>query len=139
MTRRYSEDIDIRVVLTDELKDGRPARRIEAFRAASAVFARHVHREIPYLETTRPGRFRKRGGHIESHIFRSRGRQLLDEVQQGLKLDLVQVPTRLPLMWKAEGIQPEVPLVRSAETAVGKWQALCNCADAARRRCRGAA
>ena len=123
--RRFSEDIDIRVILTDELEGGPAARRIEAFRAISAAFARHVQCEIPYLETTRKGRFRKRDGRFASHIFRYRGRLPHDEVQQGLKLELLQRPTRLPLMWRPGKTRPEVPLVRPPETAMGKWQAIC--------------
>ena len=125
LTRRYSEDIDIRVIMVDELEDGPAERRIEAFRAVSAAFARHVHREIPYLETTRKGRFRKRDGGFESHIFRYRGRLPHDEVQQGLKLELVQAPNRLPLDWEEGKVRPQVPLIRPSEIAMGKWQALC--------------
>ena len=125
LTRRYSEDLDIRVILTDELEDGPSARRGAAFRAVSAAFAKHVHREIPYLETTRKGRFRKRDGRFESHIFRYRGRQPHDKVPQGLKLELVQKRTRLPLIWEVGKIRSEVPLVHHSEIAAGKWQALC--------------
>ena len=97
LQQRFSEDLDIRVILNEELERGPGQRRIEAFRSVSAAFARHVHHAPPFLETTRKGRFRKRDGRFESHIFRYRGRRPHREVMEGLKLELVQEPARLPL------------------------------------------
>ena len=123
-TQRFSEDIDIRVVLREDLEHGSPTERVEAFRSVSAAFARHIHRELPFLETTRKGRFRKRDGRFESHIFRYHGRQPHPEVVEGLKLELVQEPARLAPV-RAKGLQQrEVRLIDPFEIAMGKWQAL---------------
>ena len=124
LQQRFSEDLEIRVILSDELEHGPGPRRIEAFRAVSAAFARHVHRALPFLETTRKGRFRKRDGRFESHIFRYCGRRPHREVMEGLKLELVQEPARLPLQ-EREGLRgTDVPLSGAFEIAMGKWQAL---------------
>ena len=124
LQRRPSEDLDIRVILTEELERGPADRCIKAFRGVSAEFARHVHRALPFLETTRKSRFRKRDGRFESHIFRYRGRRPHGEVVEGLTLVLVQEPNRLPLKL-AEGLRgADVPLVGAFEIAMGKWQAL---------------
>ena len=124
LQQRFSEDLDIRVILNEELERGPGQRRIEAFRSVSAAFARHVHHALPFLETTRKGRFRKRDGRFESHIFRYRGRRPHREVMEGLKLELVQEPARLPLQ-EREGLSgADVPLIGAFEIAMGKWQAL---------------
>lgn len=124
LQRRFSEDLDIRVILNEELERGSAARRVEAFRSVSADFARHVHRAVPFLETTRKGRFRKRDGRFESHIYRYHGRQPHREVVEGLKLELVQEPARLPLQ-EREGLRGlDVPLIGAFEIAMGKWRAL---------------
>ena len=124
LQQRFSEDLEIRVILNEELERGPGHRRIEAFRSVSAAFAHHVHRALPFLETTRKGRFRKRDGRFESHIFRYRGRRPHREVMEGLKLELVQEPARLPLQ-EREGLRgADVPLIGAFEIAMGKWQAL---------------
>lgn len=124
-TQRFSDDLDIRVILSEELENGPAPRRIEVFRSVSADFKRHVHRALPFLETTRKGRFRKRDGRFESHIFRYRGRTPNPEVMEGLKLELVQEPVRLPLVRRQSPFQPEeVSVVDPFEIAMGKWTAL---------------
>lgn len=69
LSRRFSEDLDIRVILRPELEGGPASRRIATFRAVSGEFARHIHSALPFLKATRKGRFRKRDGRFESHIF----------------------------------------------------------------------
>ena len=73
---------------------------------------------------TRKGRFRKRDGRYQSHIFRYDGRCSHPAVQEGLKLELIQRPTRLPLTMGAGLYERTVPLVGPVETAMGKWQGL---------------
>ena len=124
LIRRFSEDIDIRLILRDELENGPAPRRVEAFRAVSGEFARHVHRALPFLKATRKGRFRKRGGRFESHIFDYSGRLSHPAVQQGLKLELVQEPNRLPLIAEPGRYGPRVDLVDPFEIGMGKWQGL---------------
>lgn len=124
VTDRFSEDLDIRVLLRKEVENGPPERRIEVFRTVSAEFAEHVHRSLPFLKPTRKGRFRKRDGRFASHIFDYRGRLPHAEVVEGLKLELVQQPNRLPLV-RREGLTGcTLRVLNPAEIAMGKWQAL---------------
>lgn len=123
--QRFSEDLDIRVILRSELELGPGQERADAFRAVSEAFAGHIHRTLPFLEATRKGRFRKRDGRFASHIFRYCGRRPHREVMEGLKLELVQEPNRLPLVERASPFRPEAVTVLSPfESAMGKWKAL---------------
>ena len=124
LQQRFSEDLDIRVTLSEELERGPAPRRIEAFRAVSAAFASHVHRALPFLETTRMGRFRKRDGRFESDILplprsaaapRGDGRA---EAGPGAGAGAAPLQER-------EGLGgADVPLIGAFEIAMGKWQAL---------------
>jgi len=124
LLNRFSEDIDMRAVLTDELEHGPPERRIAAFREVSGAFAKHVHEALPFLKPTRKGRFRRRDGRFETHIFTYDGRLPHEKVLGGLKLELVQKPNRLPLD-PVRGLAGDLhPVIRPTEIAMGKWRAV---------------
>jgi len=124
LLNRFSEDIDMRVVLADQLEHGPPERRTVAFREVSRAFAEHVHDALPFLQQTRKGRFRLRDGRYESHIFDYEGRSPHSRVVEGLKLELVQWPNRLALR-PVPGLTGRlVRVIRPAEIAMGKWNAV---------------
>ncbi len=50
LLNRFSEDIDMRVILTDELEHGPDWRRRATFREVSRTFAAHVHKALPFLK-----------------------------------------------------------------------------------------
>lgn len=124
LVKRFSDDIDMRVILKDELEHGPPERRIAAFREVSTEFAAHVHEALPFLKPTRKGRFRRRDGRFASHIFDYHGRMPDPCVVEGLKLELVQQPNRLPLH-PVPGLSGKLHSVISPlEIALGKWSAV---------------
>ena len=124
MLRRFSEDIVVRVILADELERGPAARRVAAFREVSRAFAEHVQATLPFLQPTSKGRFHKRGGRFESHVFNYRPRTPHPHVPSTLRLELVQQPNRLPLD-RVDGLtRREVQVVDLMEICMGKWQAL---------------
>ncbi len=124
LRNRFSDDIDIRVVLKDELEHGPPERRIAAFREVSKAFATHVHAALSFLKPTRKGRFRRRDGRFESHIFDYQGRVSHPLVVEGLKLELLQRPNRLPLH-PVPGLSGKLhSVIGPLEIAMGKWSAV---------------
>ncbi len=125
LRNRFSEDIDMRVILADELEHGPADRRIAAFREVSGAFAEHVHKTLPFLKPTRKGRFRRRDGRYESHIFDYEGRMPHKRVVEGLKLELAQKPNRLPLFHVRALGGGTVQVISPMETSMGKWQAVC--------------
>ena len=125
LLNRFSEDIDMRVILADELEHGPDDRRVAAFREVSRAFKEHVHAALPFLKPTRKGRFHKRGGRFESHIFDYQGRTPHKRVIQGLKLELVQRPNRLPLDRVIALTGGTVQIISPMEISMGKWQAVC--------------
>ncbi len=122
---RFSEDIDMRVILPDELEHGPAERRIAAFREISRAFKEHVHAALPFLKPTRKGRFRRRDGRFESHILAYQGRLPHSRVLSGLKLEMVDKPNRLPLSRLAGRTGRMVQTVDPVEISMGKWQAVC--------------
>ncbi len=125
MLRRRSEDIVVRVILADELERGPAERRAAAFREVSRAFAEHVRAALPFLKPTSKGRFHKRGGRFERHVFDYRARTPHSRVPSTLKLELVQQPNRLPLRRVRGLTRCEVPFISAMEICMGKWQALC--------------
>ncbi len=127
LVHRFSEDIDMRVILADELERGPADRRIAAFRDVSRAFAEHVHNTLPFLRPLpRKGRFRRRDGRFQSHIFAYEGWIPHQRVVEGLKLELVQQPNRLPLSHVPALGGGTVLVISPAETCMGKWHAVCD-------------
>ena len=121
---RFSDDLDIQVIPPEALERGPKEHRIAAFQESSADFKRHIHRALPFLELTCLGRFRKRDGRFESHIFVYRLRRPHPDMQPGLKPELAQRPPRLPLEEDRGLWERSVHLVSAFKVAMGKWQAV---------------
>lgn len=119
---RFSEDIDIRLVFpADAPSKGHPDR-IERAKEAAQRFAAHIDKTLPWLTRTRKGRIRK-DATVQTFIYKYTGRHKSKTVQPGVKFELVDILTRMPLQ---EGVRLEepFPMVRRTEIAAGKWNAL---------------
>ncbi len=69
LLNRFSEDIDMRVILTDELQHGPAKRRIAAFHKVSQAFKEHVNEALPFLEKSDKLSRHPHRGHIETHVL----------------------------------------------------------------------
>ncbi len=124
LLKRFSEDIVLRVILTDELQRAPAERRGAAFREISRAFAEHVHAALPFLKPTREPPH-KPSGRFESHVFDYRPRTPHRRVPSSLKLELVQQPNRLSLE-RVMGLTGDtVQVVDLMEISMEKWQAVC--------------
>ncbi len=124
LLNRFSEDIDMRVILTDELQHAPAERRIAAFHEVSQAFKEHVNEALPFLEKSKKKSRRPRHGRIETHVLLYQGRMPHERVPPGVKLELVQKPNRLPLE-SVEGLTGRsIQITSTMEISMGKWQAV---------------
>ena len=129
LLRRFSEDVDLRVVLAGDPAGRRapalrtPERR-QRLKEVGAAFREHVHDVLPWLIPTRRGRVR-RDGAVQVFIGRYEPRNPSDSVQPGIKYELVDVP---PVLTRREvfrlGSRTPASAVNPLEIAAGKWAAL---------------
>ena len=129
LIRRFSEDVDLRIVLAGD-PDGRRAsaprspERQQRLKEVGAAFREHVHAALPWLIPTRRGRVRRDGG-VQVFIGRYEPRNPSDAVQPGIKYELVDMP---PALARREvfrlGSGTPVSAVNPLEIAAGKWAAL---------------
>lgn len=125
---RFSDDIDLRIVLPAELTaPGRPPRkqdaeRIDFVKSAGERFARHIARTLPWLTRTRKGRVRK-DGVLQTFIYNYTGMHQSDAFKQGIKFEMVDMPMRLPSRRRLRKGH-WMPVVDVVEIAAGKWTAL---------------
>ena len=125
---RFSEDIDLRIVLPSRLTGpSRPPQkedgeRIEFVKSVGERFVTHIAESLLWLTRTRKGRIRK-DGVLQTFIYNYAGRHQSDAVQQGIKFKMVGIPMRLPLR---RGLRKGhwMPVVDVVEIAAGKWNAL---------------
>ena len=95
ISARFSEDLDIRLVLPRATPPRGTTERAAYVLDAGEQFARHIANELPWLTRTRKGHIRK-DGIVQSFIFRYEGKELSAAVQPGIKFELVDIPARLP-------------------------------------------
>ncbi len=125
LLNRFSEYIDMRVILTDELQHGPAEWRIAAFHEISRAFKEHVNEALPFLEKSEDLSRRPVHGRIETHVLLYQGRMPHKRVLPGLKLELVPKPNRLPLA-RVRGLTGgTVQVVDPMEICMGKWEAVC--------------
>lgn len=125
---RFSEDIDLRIVLPLELTDpSRPPRkqdaeRIDSVKAAGERFATYIAQTLPWLTRTRKGRIRK-DGVMQTFIYNYDGRHQSDAVKQGIKFEMVDMPMRMPSQRQLRK-EHWMAVVDIVEIVAGKWNAL---------------
>lgn len=129
LLRRFSEDVDLRVVLVGDPAGPRasalrtPERR-QRLKEVGAAFREHVHDALPWLIPTRRGRVR-RDGAVQVFIGRYEPRNPSDPVQPGIEYELVDMP---PVLTRREvfrlGSRTPASAVNPLEIAAGKWAAL---------------
>ena len=122
---RFSEDLDIRVVLTEKYLNLENDSKVAIVKDIGALFQRHIALELPYLSTTDKGRIR-RDGVIQTMIFDYAPLESDNEVVAGLKFELVFVPLLLDLANDVHRNERNVPAIDPVETASGKMYALCS-------------
>ena len=129
LLRRFSEDLDLRIVLDgDPAAPRAPARRRperqRRLKEVGAAFREHVRSALPWLIPTRRGRVRRDGG-VQVFIGRYEPGNPSGAVQPGIKYELVDMPlvlTRREVFRPGSGTA--VSAVNPLEIAAGKWAAL---------------
>lgn len=122
---RFSEDLDLRLVLTDKCSNLDHDSRIAIVKEIGVRFKRHVASELPFLNTTDKGRIR-RDGVVQTVIFDYSPLESDDEVVAGLKFELVFIPLLMNLSMDVYRNERNVPAIDPVETASGKMNALCS-------------
>ena len=129
LLRRFSEDVDLRIVLAGDPAGPRaPAprspERQRRLKEVGAAFREHVRTTLPWLIPTRRGRVRRDGG-VQVFIGRYEPRNANDAVQPGIKFELVDKPLALTRR-EVFRLGSETPMnaVNPLEIAAGKWAAL---------------
>ena len=129
LLRRFSEDVDLRIVLAGDPAGPRaPAPRSPGrqrrLKEVGAAFREHVRAALPWLIPTRRGQVRRDGG-VQVFIGRYEPGNPSDAVQPGIKYELVDMP--LALMRRELfrlGSGTPMSAVNPLEIAAGKWAAL---------------
>lgn len=125
---RFSDDIDLRIVLPSELTDPRrpprkeDAERIDFVKSVGERFAMHIAQTLPWLTRTRKGRIR-RDGVLQTFIYNYTGMHQSDVLKQGIKFEMVDMPMRMPPRRRLRKGH-WMPVVDVVEIAAGKWNAL---------------
>lgn len=125
---RFSEDIDLRIVLPSTLVDpDRPPRkedaeRIDFVKSLGERFATYIAQALPWLTRTRKGRIRK-DGVLQTFIYNYDGRHRSEAVKHGIKFEVVDMPMRMPSQRQLRK-DHWMAVVDIVEIAAGKWSAL---------------
>ena len=132
LLRRFSEDLDLRIVLAEGPIDStgprapalRSPERQRRLKEVGAAFWKHVLATLPWLSPTRRGRVRRDGG-VQVFIGRYEPRNSSASVQPGIKYELVDMPLALTRREVFRlGSRVPVSAVNPLEIAAGKWAAL---------------
>ncbi len=132
LLRRFSEDVDLRIVLAGDPAESsgprapapRSPERQRRLKEVGAAFREHVRAALPWLVPTRRGRVRRDGG-VQVFIGRYEPGNPSDAVQPGIRYELVDLPlalTRREVFRLGSGTP--VIAVNPLEIAAGKWAAL---------------
>ena len=129
LLRRFSEEVDLRIVFDGDLSGSRapaprPPERQRRLKEVGTAFREHVRATLPWLIPTRRGRVRRDGG-VQVFTGRYEPRNPSDAVQPGIKYELVDMP---PALVRREvfrlGSRTPMSAVNPLEIAAGKWAAL---------------
>ncbi len=124
LVRRFSEDLDIRIILSPEEASRSEEERIETAKEIGQEFRRHMHESMPYLTPTKKGRIRK-DAVVQALIFNYDPiyGDDDDEVVPGVKVELVYIPVLHQLRERKRFVN-RMQVIHHLEIAAGKWQAL---------------
>ena len=128
LLRRFSEDIDLRIVLpVERIAPHRPRiedpERVESAKAAGAEFFAGIVEALPWLKPTRKGRVR-RDGLSQSLICDYEGSFFASGVRHGIKFELAEIPPELATPYRIRSGNAGMDAVVPVEIAAGKWRAL---------------
>ena len=123
MINRFSEDLDIRIVLRPGVASLDMIERTEQVKDIGVKFREHIKESLPFLQVSNKGRVRA-DGVIQSHIFEYDSQVPHEDVIAGVKIELATIPleTRPKLVMRRK--DHEFSAVNFVEIASGKWQAL---------------
>ena len=123
MINRFSEDLNIRIVLRPEIASLDTARCTKHVEDIRERFRDHIQDSLPFLHFTRKGRVRS-DGEIQTQVFDFNSKVPHEDVAPDVKIRLVSTPleNRLERVMRRKG--HEFPAVSFLEIAAGKWQAL---------------
>ncbi|MYB39592.1 MAG: nucleotidyl transferase AbiEii/AbiGii toxin family protein [Gammaproteobacteria bacterium] len=119
LTTRFSEDLDIRLIPSESVRELADEERIEALKEIGQEFKEHIHAEMPFLQPTRKGRIRK-----DAFIYNYQSSVPDEEVIAGLKFEVVHIPLMMPTVEQAGLAGERFGSIHPVEIASGKWQAL---------------
>ena len=123
LTTRFSEDLDIRLILDESVQQLGTDERIAALKEIGEEFKAHIHAQLPFLQPTRKGRIRK-DALLQTFIYNYRSVVPDEEVMAGLKCEVVHIPLMMPTVSRPGVGGGNFEAIRPAEIASGKWQAL---------------
>lgn len=123
LTTRFSEDLDIRLIPNEPVRQLPDAERIEALKEIGQEFKEHIHAEMPFLQPTREGRIRK-DALLQAFIYNYQSSVPDEEVVAGLKFEVVHIPLMMPIVEQAGLAGERFGSIHPVEIASGKWQAL---------------
>ncbi len=125
MINRFSEDLDIRVVLRPEVSSLDTIEHTELVKDIGDKFREHIQESLPFLRFTSKGRVRTDGA-IQLQIFDFNSQVPHEDVAAGVEIRLVCIPLETKLERIMRRKDSEFPAVGFLEIAAGKWQALAS-------------
>ena len=123
LTNRFSEDLDIRLIPSESVRELPDEERIAALKEIGQEFKEHIHAEMPFLQPTRKGRIRK-DALLQAFIYNYASSVPDEEVVAGLKCEVVHIPLMMPTVEQAGVDGDRFNTINPVEIASGKWQAL---------------
>lgn len=123
LTTRFSEDLDIRLIPNESVRQLPDEERIAALKEIGQEFKEHIHAEMPFLQPTRKGRIRK-DALLQAFIYNYQSAVPDEDVVAGLKCEVVHIPLMMPTVEQAGLAGERFACIHPVEIASGKWQAL---------------
>ena len=123
LTHRFSENINFRIVLRKNTENLSRAEKESIVKEVGHSFATYMQDAMPYLRRTTKGRIRK-DGVVQTFIFEYSPVHHHQQVQPGLKLELVHLPVFTNMDRYHSRGEKMFPAVDLLEILVGKWTAL---------------
>ncbi len=123
LTTRFSENLDIRLIPNESVRQLPETERIEALKEIGQEFKEHIHAEMPFLQPTRKGRIR-RDALLQALIYNYQSSVPDEEVVAGLKFEVVHIPLMMPIVEQAGLAGERFGSIHPVEIASDKWQAL---------------
>ncbi len=123
LTHRFSENINLRIVLRKNTENLSRAEKESIVKEVGHSFVTYMQDAMPYLSRTTKGRIRK-DGVVRTFIFEYSPVHHHQQVQPGLKLELVHLSVFTNMDRYHSRGEKMFPAVDLLEILVGKWAAL---------------